>query len=538
VIVDRSPDSALGVAASRRGRWKRRAAAVLAVVSLVVAVCGTVSGGSASAASGGIDPNGVLRVGGTLTPQGPLHFDPAVSAVNADLTWEELIFGTLLRWNAKGGLDPWMAKAYKVIDPQTVALTLRPGMKFTDGTPYDADAVSTGLLHTMKDATAPSQASRHAGFKYLQDVVVDSPSQLTLKLNAPGASDFLESLAHREGAIVDPKQIGTGQIETNPIGAGPYTMTSYRPSQILSLRKNKDFFDKTHWRIGGFNFLEAPTGPASTTALLADALDAGGVPSEDVAKIKADPRFVTISGSTDYNYVVFQECPTKPPFDNPAVRKAVQLAFDRNAIAQLAFQGNATPAYGFWPVGNPNYNPAVQQYNKFDPKQAKKLLANAGVSDASFELHYVASTNYGPVAEVMQSELKDIGINMSVIADQAVVDTFIMPQKPGAMIIPGSRRNADKYNRIYAPGVLSVLCNAPNEKIWNTVVPTSGLSFNDPARAADFKKAELLAAQVATAFPLVYTTSTIALSKKKVGGTVFFNPATGSAMYDDAYIKK
>jgi hypothetical protein len=113
-----------------------------------------------------------------------------------------------------------------------------------------------------------------------------------------------------------------------------------------------------------------------------------------------------------------------------------------------------------------------------------------------------------------------------------------MPQKPGAMILPGSRRNADKYNRIYAPGAASVLCNAPNEQVWNAVIPTSGLSFTDPARAADFKKAELLAAKAGTAFPLVYPTSTIALAKKKVGGTVFFNPATASAMYDNAYIKK
>ena len=64
-----------------------------------------------------IDPNGWLKVATTLEPLGPLHFDPATSNVNADVTWEEMIFGTLLRWNAKGGLDPWMAESYKVVDP-------------------------------------------------------------------------------------------------------------------------------------------------------------------------------------------------------------------------------------------------------------------------------------------------------------------------------------------------------------------------------------------------------------------------------------
>ena len=94
-----------------------------------------------------------------------------------------------------------------------------------------------------------------------------------MKLNAPGASDFLESMAHREGAIVNPKQIGTGEIDTKPIGAGPFMFSAYTPDQILSVRKNKDFFDKKHWKIGGIDWVHAPTGPAATTGLLAGSVD-------------------------------------------------------------------------------------------------------------------------------------------------------------------------------------------------------------------------------------------------------------------------
>ena len=55
----------------------------------------------------------MAKVATTLEPLGPLHFDPATSVVNADVVWEEMIFGTLLRWNAKGGLDPWLAESVK-----------------------------------------------------------------------------------------------------------------------------------------------------------------------------------------------------------------------------------------------------------------------------------------------------------------------------------------------------------------------------------------------------------------------------------------
>ena len=272
-----------------------------------------------------------------------------------------------------------MAESVKVVDPQTVTMTLRKGLTFTDGTPYDAEAVRTGLLHTMNDASAASVASRHAGFEFVQDVTVDSPTQVTMHLNAPGASDFLESMAHREGAIVDPKQIGTGEIDTHPIGAGPYEFSGVTPRrphaeeeqgllrhQALEARRDRI---REHAR---------GTEPRATKAPLADAVDVAPVQVADVAQVKADGRFSVVSGSTDYGYVILQMCPGKPPFDNPLVRKAMQLAFDRNAIVQLAYQGQALPAYGLWPTNNVNFNPATKKINTYDPKKAKQILAKAG----------------------------------------------------------------------------------------------------------------------------------------------------------------
>jgi ABC-type transport system substrate-binding protein len=515
-----------------RTRW------VALAVALLVAVTTILWAQTSPARAAAVDTTGVVRVATTLEPLGPLHFDPATSVVNADVTWEEMIFGTLLRWNPKGGLDPWMAESVKVVDPLTVTMTLRKGLTFTDGTPYDAEAVRTGLLHTMHDASAASVASRHAGFKFLQDVTVDSPTQVTMHLNAPGASDFLESMAHREGAIVDPKQIGTGEIDTHPIGAGPFEFAAYTPAQTLTLKKNKDFFDTKHWKLGGIQYVNTPAGPAATTGLLADAFDIAPVQVADVAQVKADGRFEIVSGSTDYGYVVMQMCPNKPPFDNPEVRKAVQLAFDRKAIIQLAYQGQALPAYGLWPTNNVNFNPATEKINTYNPKKAKQILAKAGVKDATFEMHYVTATNYGPLTEVLQSQLKAIGITATIVPDADILNAFIAPQKPGAQVIPGSRRNVDKYNRLFAPGTISVLCGVARPDIMDTVAPTAGMALNDPARAAAFKKAELMAAQNANPIPLVFTVSNYAIATKKVAGPVAFSQATGNLLLDNVYVKK
>ncbi|MFI5047189.1 MAG: ABC transporter substrate-binding protein [Acidimicrobiia bacterium] len=517
----------------RRSRW----AALIAAMVVALAALASL-GSSASGAQAKADPNGVVKIASTLSPLGPLHFDPATSVVNADLTWEEMIFGTLMRWDANGQLQPWMAESVKVVDPQTVQMTLRKGLTFTDGTPYDAQAVATGLMHTKNDANAQSASSRHAGFRFLDTVTVDSPTQLTFKLNAAGANDFLESLAHREGSIVDPKQIGTGEIDTKPIGAGPFMFDTYTPDQILSVRKNKDFFDKKHFQFGGIDYVNA-TGPAATNGLLAGTVDIAPLAATDVSQVKANTAYNILSGTTDYQYIIMQMCPGKPPFDNQKFRQGVQLAFDRNAIIQLAFQGQATPATDLWPKGNVNFNPATEKINTYDPKKAKKLIAESGVTDPTFEMHYVAQiTSYGPLTEILQSQLKAVGVNATIVPDQDILNGFILPQKAGAQVIPGSRRNVDKYQRLYATGAQTTLCGVARDDIYNTVLPTAGMSATDPARAALFKKADLMAAKNANPIPLVYTVNNFGLAKAKVGGTLALNAATGGLLLDNMTVSK
>ena len=524
----------------RRDRHRRSWWAAL-IGAMVVALGASSIGSSASGAQAQAknDPAGVLKISSNLEALGPLHFDPATSVVNADLTWEEMIFGTLMRWDSKGQLQPWMAESVKVIDPQTVQMTLRKGLTFTDGTPYDAQAVATGLMNTKNTPVSASASSRHAGFRFLDTVTVDSPTQLTFKLNAAGANDFLESLAHREGAIVDPKQIGTGEIDTKPIGAGPFMFDTYSPAQILSVRKNKDFFDKKHFQFGGIDWIHSPTGPAAVSGLLSGTVDVAPLAATDVTQVKANSAYEVLSGTTDYQYIIMQMCPGKPPFDNEQFRKGVQLAFDRDAIIALAFQGQAKVATDLWPEGNVNYNPATAKINTYDPKKAKKLISTSGVTDPTFEMHYVgAITSYGPLTEVLQSQLKAVGVNATIVPDADILNGFILPQKPGAQVIPGSRRNVDKYQRLYAPGAQTTLCGVAREDIYNMVLPTAGMSATDPARAALFKKADLLAAQNANPIPLVYTVNNFGITKANVGGTAALNPATGGLLLDDVTVKK
>lgn len=529
------------------GRWWL---VLLVVLSLVAAACGgddddsggDAGGGADTEDSGGdVDPAGIAKFAVSLEAAGrPIHFDPATSPLNADLTWMHLIFGTLLRENEKGEAEPWMAEAVDVVDPQTVKLTLRKGLTFTDGAAYDSEAVKSGLLRTKNQAVPDSKSTQHAGFKFLEDVVVDSPTQVTIKLNAPAAGEFLFSMAHREGSIVSPKQASEsiGAIDAKPVGAGPYLFETFKPNQILSVRKNPDFFDAKSWKLGGIDWIHSPDGPAGVNGLISGTVDYAGIPDADITKIAADSRFGTHAGSTDFQYVIMQMCPTKPPFDKADFRKAVQKAIDRDSLSKLVYGGRAKPAYGLWPEGHGNFNPAVKKINGYDVAAAKKLVTSSGVADPSFDLYLIAGIGYDRIAEVLQSQLEAVGIKVNITQSSNIVADFVTPQKAGAFLLPGSRQRVDKYGRLFAAGGVTTLCGAARTDIMDIVTSTAALQPDDPKVAEAYQKAELMVAENANPIPLVYPPQHSAWNKSRLGGTFKYSGGLGSLKLDSIYIKK
>jgi peptide/nickel transport system substrate-binding protein len=225
--------------------------ALLLVLSLFAAACGGSDDDGSDAAdkdgtsTSDVDTEGILKLGISLNNPGGNHFDPTVTQSTVDLQWMQLVFGTLLRSRGDGSIEPFMAKSYELVDPQTVTLELREGVKFTDGSAYDAETVKAGLLRTLNQAQAASKSSQNIGFAEISEIIVDGPLALTIKTKTPVAGTLVAGLADREGVIPSPAQVAAapGDIETKPIGAGPYTLVKNDNLRLLSFRRNPDFFD-------------------------------------------------------------------------------------------------------------------------------------------------------------------------------------------------------------------------------------------------------------------------------------------------------
>lgn len=522
-----------------RGKWW---AGLLVALALTAAACGGGSGGASEGdgATGEVDPEGILKVGTALEYPGGIHLDPTKSFVNADLPWMQLVMGTLLRQTADGEVEPMMAESYEIVDPQTVSLTLRDGVTFTDGTPYDAEAVRAGLLRNQQEASPPTMASQQTSFRAVSEVVVDGPRELTLELDAPLAGELVNALADREGVIVSPEQAASApdDIDTQAIGAGPYVVEEFRPD-LVSLRKNPDFFDAERWRLGGVDFVQTPSGPTQINALMSGEVDMLLRASDpQLATLENDDRFTVTSAVTERSYLALVFCTGKPPFDDEAVRRAVQIGIDREALDELAFDGTAEPAYGLWPEDHPFYNPEVEEVAAYDPDEARELLDEAGATDVSFDIVYPSATAaYGRIGEVIQSQLADLGMSVELGSIRDLVSEFIEPQRPGAMFIPGSRTGVDKYGRFFVAGSPQALCGQERPEIMDVVSEAGALPPDDPRVAEAFQEAELMVAEGAYVVPVVYAPMFAVWSNERVGGEPALTQASADLLFDTLYVQ-
>jgi len=542
--------------------WVTRRRALVALVAtgaLAMAACGgddsddagapgtgdeaTPSSGPATsgrAAAQDADPNGVVRMTVSLDSEGGVQLDPADSAINTDENWIFAIYGTLLRETESGSLEPWLAESVEVVDSQTIKVVLREGLTFSDGTPYDAEAVRRGVLRNLNEPGSPAVVTgRNFTFKELGDLVVDGPRELTFQLSSPVAGEFMQVLAGREVAVPSPASLDAGiDPSDEPIGAGPYVLDTYRPSQVLSLRKNPTFFEADEWPLGGIDFVHA-VGEAAANAVLGGQADLGQITQGQMARFEADSSFETQPVSRDFDYYSINFCRAKPPFDNIQVRKAVQAAIDRDALNLGLLGGKGSPAYGFWPEGHRYHNEEGKAAAGPDHDRARQLLAESGVRDVTFDLVQSGQTPLTTrLGEIVQAQLAEVGINARLQFFPNVVVDWIQPQKPGAAMFPGSRPGIDRVAKFFNPTSQQALCGTTDEQIMGWADEIASLSPDDPKVAELYAQIEQRIHDQAYVVFLVKAPLFYAWNTDHIGGEPTFSGQKGLPLFDSFYVKR
>ena len=319
-----------------RLRW----ASGIALVALTVTACGMGgddsgnNDGSGDGEGSGGGQRRLRRVHSPLPPRGRLRPTTASCCRRAGC------LETLLRYEADGTLTENLATAWEQTDPKTWEFTLREGVTFQDGTPMDAEAVVGALQHVL-DAKTPARS-------FNPDVVsgVKAVDASTVAITTPAPDVLLPlRMASPNTGILAPKAYEGSQIDIMGTCTGPFTVVDEVPRQSLSLERNEDYWGgDVATATAEVRFIvrrSHPGHPAADGRGPDRVRDPGGLA---VDSFEGDSNLQVDSLQAPRTTVMLLNN-SRPPFDDPLVRQALQHAIDLEAIAGSVYEGGAVPGW-------------------------------------------------------------------------------------------------------------------------------------------------------------------------------------------------
>jgi ABC-type dipeptide/oligopeptide/nickel transport system permease component/ABC-type transport system substrate-binding protein len=381
-------------------RWRRTALLALSM-AVPIAVAGAAAGPARAA-----EP-GALVLGVQLEP--PV-LDPTSNpaAVISELLHGNLYEG-LVRFNAAGEPQPCLAERWTLSpDGLTYTFSLRRGVSFHDGSPFDSQSAK----FTLERALAPGSLNPHrARLAAVQSIEAPDPHTLVLRLSRRSGS-LLQSLAWTAFAMLSPASAADNAL--HPVGTGPFKFAGWRRGDSLELLRNDSYWDGAPAiaRLR-FKFIAEPA--AAYAALMAGDIQvfANYPAPESVAQFQRDPRFAVHVGSTE-GEVILALNNRRPPLDDRDVRRAIAHAVDRAAIIDGAMFGFGEPIGSHFPPRSPAAIDLTGRY-AHSLQESQRLLAAAGRS-AGFPLTLkLPPTAYARRGgEVIAAQLRAVGLDARI----------------------------------------------------------------------------------------------------------------------------
>jgi peptide/nickel transport system substrate-binding protein len=452
----------------QRTRW-RRVLALLVVAMLFFAACSDddddSSGGSEGTTASAQDRDAILSAGFDLQqstgaiPLNPL-LNQAGGAPQTPLYY--LNYGGLMRPLDDGTLEPDLAESVEVVDATTIEIELRPDLTFSDGSPFDANAVKAyydAVLAGKNTEVFPGVTlvqSYQEPFFALTAVTVSDPTNLTLTIaDGTAAGWFDQFLPTWTSSIVkvpvaDPLK---------PIGAGPFKVDDFQPGSSVTLSKNDSYWRADDVLYAGMNIQTvAFSQPASgLAAVQSGQLD---MTFTDATQINAATGDVEIFARTSPNKAVWLHmCKTGGPLGDERVRVAINKALDREAISAAVYGGYATESVQMWPNDHRLANPDLNETLAYDPDEAKQLLQQAGYgSGLALDMYPIAVFGLPDVAQIVQQQLAAVGITLTIVPTTDYVNQYLQnPSNSALGMYPANAAGAAKLNT-YTGASLGNVC--------------------------------------------------------------------------------
>ena len=374
-----------------------------------------VAGLLSAAAAQGVRRGGTLRAG---LESDPPNMDPHRSTSAVDRQVFQSLYDKLVDTDQNLAIVPMLATSWTISpDGKTITFTLRRGVKFHDGTPFNADAVVYNF-NRMRDPNFPS--ARRSEIGPIQKAEAADPYTVKITLERP-YSPLLYVLTDRSGMMVSPAAAQKEGLDfaLHPVGTGAFRFVEKIPQDHVTLERNPDYWMQGEPYLDRVIYRSFPDDNARVANVKSgdvDIINIVPLPQvKQLAKEAAEPgaRFRLLEhGAFQWNGIWLNT--TKPPFDNKLLRQAFNATIDRDVIANIVLQGAAYPAYSFFPTGTPAYDPTW----KIPPRNlalAKEKLQAAGLPGGfSFTLLTVPREEQQAIAQAVQAMAAEAGIRINI----------------------------------------------------------------------------------------------------------------------------
>jgi peptide/nickel transport system substrate-binding protein len=398
--------------------------------------------------------------------------------------------------------QPHLAESWKLLDGgKTWEWSLRPNVKFHDGTPWNADAAIWNfqrLYDKNSPQYYPDAAANMVDFMPGPILSLEKVDDLTFRMSLPIARPLDEEFGWVW--MVSPSAVekhGNAGFGVAPVGTGGMKFDNLVSGQQFEMVRNDTYWG-TPYEMERLIVRPIADATARTNALISGTVNmAVEIDGESLAALRSRGEVVNLSQRIHTWDILFNN--QAPPFNNKLVRQALNYAINREALATDILKGIATPMNQIVQPGNAWYNPDIKPYT-YDPAKAKSMLAQAGYPNG-FQSHWLGpingSGNLDPVAilEFIQGNLKDIGVNISLTTYEWTdyLSFFFKGYPPGvdAMAISYGPQWTYWWGLLFAPqylppaGALNVAryTNHANDPLYDKAL---ALAASDPAQSAKY----------------------------------------------------
>ena len=350
------------------------------------------------------------------------------------------IYDTLVHINEEAVPEPMLAESWELVEENVLELDLIEDWTFHDGEPFDAEAVKANLDY---------HRSVEGGFNVdrLQSVTeVEVVDDQTVRIHTDGpATPLIGILGSSAGMMQSPPTLGDpSQNQTPTGGSGAYRLVNYIPGSRVDYERVEDYWNPDLARVQDFSFLISNDDNARLNFVITEEADATFLraPMVEAAK-NAGLQIIERPSLSSYNVNLNT---ARSEFGDKRVRQALNYAIDREAIGNQLLNGLCEPGAAVFPTWYWAGTEKVDE-NTYarDLDKARALLAEAGLPDGfSFDLHVINIGLWQQIAEVLQANWAEIGVDVNIIAeDISTLNTGFAVEKTSDAQLSEQKGEAD-----------------------------------------------------------------------------------------------